>query len=237
MKVYTILHNDIERVGAIEEWTERNGFESIQVRPYAGETLPDLDESSIVVIMGGEQSAMELEAYPYLKDEVALIRKAHAMQVPVFGVCLGAQLISVALGGSVSKGSEKEMGEFPINLLPAAQHEPLFIDWPTSINVFHWHFDQIEPPTNATIYASSPACPVQIFSIGKRLFGFQFHLELNQARAKALVEMFPGDLDNPSAYTKSYPEILDADFKAMNRLLLRFLDRWTLTFLTQPTST
>lgn len=233
MRVYTILHNDIERVGVIETWIERNGFESIQVRPYAGESLPQIEEGGIVVIMGGEQSVTDLESSPYLKGEIAFIQKAHAMGLPIFGVCLGAQLIAVALGGSVFRGADKEMGEYPIELSRAADHHPLFADWPKHPKVFHWHFDQIDPPQEATVYASSPACPVQAFSIGDQVFGLQFHLELSRARAEALVEMFAEDLENPGPYTKSRDEILGADFPAMNGLLLRFLDRWTLRFLTR----
>lgn len=232
MRVYTILHNDIERVGVIERWIERNSFESIQLRPYAGEALPELEGDAIVVIMGGEQSVTDLESAPYLKDEIAFIQKANRHGVPIFGVCLGAQLISAAFGGSVFKGEEKEMGEYPIELNSAAEHNPLFADWPKSPSVFHWHFDQIDPPKGATVYASSAVCPVQAFSIGERVFGLQFHLELTHERAKALIEMFPGDLEDPGPYTKSRSEILDADFSAMNSLLLRLLDRWTLRLLT-----
>jgi len=232
MRVYTILHNDIERVGVIEAWIERNGFESIQVRPYAGEALPELEQDAIVVIMGGEQSATDLESYPYLKEEIAFIQQADQLGLPVFGVCLGAQLISIAFGGSVFRGKEKEMGEYPIELNSAAEHNSLFADWPKTPSVFHWHFDQIDPPKAATVYASSPVCPVQAYSIGDRIFGLQFHLELTPARAEALVSMFSNDLANPGPYTKSRSEILNADFSAMNNLLLRLLDRWTLRLLT-----
>lgn len=231
MIVYTILHNDIEKVGVIEQWIKQSGFSSVQVRPYAGDALPELTGDEIVVIMGGAQSALALDEYPYLADEMSFIQQAHALGCPLFGVCLGAQLIAAALGGRVVRAEHKEMGEFPIALTPEAKNHPWFAGWPENPPVFHWHFDQIEPPKEAVVLASSRACPVQAFAIGSSVIGVQFHLELSRERAAHLVREFGEDLEPTGPYTKCKKRVLEADFAAMNRLLLRLLDRWTLTLL------
>lgn len=231
MKIHTIVHNDIEKIGVIEDWIAQSSFEMTQTRTYRGEMLPQVESGDMVIIMGGEQSVRNLEAFPYLKDEIAFVQEAAALGCPIFGVCLGAQLIAAALGGRVVASPEKEMGVYPISMTQEARHNPIFGAWPEELNVFHWHFDMAELPEGARLHARSAGCPVQAFSIGPHIYGFQFHLELNHARAKALVKRFSKDLENPGPYTKSVEEVLNADFDQMNSWLLRFLDRWMLSAL------
>src|SRR5262249_24558200 len=69
--------------------------------PRAGDELPGLDEVSGILSLGGSESVTELDRYPYLHDEVALLRQAVDAAVPVLGICLGGQLLAHATGGSV----------------------------------------------------------------------------------------------------------------------------------------
>ena len=69
----------------------------------AGDPLPELDAVDGIISFGGAQSVTEIDRYPYLLAEAEFLRRAAERDVPVLGVCLGAQLLAHALGGSVRR--------------------------------------------------------------------------------------------------------------------------------------
>src|SRR5580692_6270921 len=100
MKVLFILHAAFELPGIVESWASKKGFEISYSFPFAGDPLPQSGASvDLIISMGGPQSAIsDLSKYSYLQDEVDLIRNAIKAKIPVFGFCLGAQLLGEALG-------------------------------------------------------------------------------------------------------------------------------------------
>ncbi|MGO7983677.1 gamma-glutamyl-gamma-aminobutyrate hydrolase family protein, partial [Rhizobium johnstonii] len=70
----------------------------------------DASEADLLVVLGGEEGAYQGDTYPYIAAEIALLRERIAAEAPVFGVCLGAQLLAAALDAPVYKGSRKEIG-------------------------------------------------------------------------------------------------------------------------------
>ena len=116
--------------------------------------------------------------HAWLATEKQLIREAVAADVPVWGVCLGAQLLASALGARVYKGEEPEVGVLPVELTPAATDDPVFGGAPTTFPTLQWHGDTFELPPGATALASSPVYPNQAFRVG-RSYGVQFHIEVS----------------------------------------------------------
>lgn len=174
-----IQHGDTDKPGLLADALAncRVGLEI--VHPYAGDNLPDsLEAFNGLAVGGGAQGAYEVEKYPYLAKECALIREAAHAEKPVLGLCLGAQLMASALGAPVRPGPQREIGFFPVTLDPIAKYDPLWCDLPTDFVTTHWHGDVFDLPSAGMRLASSALTPNQLFRYGCGLYGLQFHLEM-----------------------------------------------------------
>jgi GMP synthase (glutamine-hydrolysing) len=171
-----------EGPGLIEEELAAAGI-GVQVRSITrqarlGVPLPDLSEVSAVVIMGGPQSADAVDRHPGLAWERAYAAAAVNASVPVLGVCLGHQILSLALGGGVRRAERAEFGFAPVDLTDDGARSPLAAI--RGLPVLQWHEDVADLPDGARLLASTPDCPNQAFAVGSAL-GLQFHLEVGAA--------------------------------------------------------
>ena len=100
-----------EGPGLIADVLDGAGIPYKELLLYSGDELPvELPSSSALIVMGGPMGVDDFDEYPFLSGEVELIKKAFESNVPVLGICLGAQLMAKALGAAVYKGDEKEIG-------------------------------------------------------------------------------------------------------------------------------
>ena len=133
-----------------------------------------------VIVLGGAMGVYQTEMFPYLNDEMALIRKCIAADHPMLGICLGAQLTAGALGQKVYKGTNgREVGFQQIDLTDAAMNTPLKHFHKSKSKIFQWHGDTFDLPPEATLLASSSKYQNQAFQIGRNLFATQFHPEVD----------------------------------------------------------
>ena len=126
--------------------------------------------------MGGPMSVND--DLPWLPPTFALIRQAVEQGIPVIGHCLGGQLMSKALGGSITRNPVKELGWGEVTVTdPAAQ------DWLGDLDrfeAFHWHGETFSIPPGATRILKSAWCENQAFVMGPHL-GMQCHVEMTEA--------------------------------------------------------
>jgi GMP synthase (glutamine-hydrolysing) len=143
-----------------------------------GARLPAPDEIAGLVVMGGPMDSDDVRGHPGLVTETRLIADAVAAGVPVLGVCLGMQLLGLALGARLRRRAGQEIGFAPVELV--AQDPVLSALGPVgaSPTVLHWHSDAVELPEGAMLLAATAATPVQAFRAGSAL-GIQFHVELD----------------------------------------------------------
>jgi GMP synthase-like glutamine amidotransferase len=177
--------DDARRLG---EWLTEAGLELVTVRPYAGDPVPvELDPHAALVVLGGGQHPYPDAAgrpgaawFPALES---LLRKAVRQRVPTLGICLGAQLLATAHGGTVELSpSGPEIGPRLVGRRDAAEQDPLFAKVPLAPDVLQWHHDEItELPLGAVLLAASTRYPHQAFRLGDRAWGLQFHLECDTA--------------------------------------------------------
>ncbi len=158
------------------------------VRP-GRQPLPFLrpDELAGVVVMGGPMGAYDTAAYPWLADEIAFLATAVATEVPVLGVCLGAQLLAAALGAPVVRGPEPEVGLLEVELTEDGRRDPVFSGLAATFPTLQWHGDTFSVPDGALLLARSAAYP-QAFAQGSA-YGLQFHLEADVALASQWLEL------------------------------------------------
>lgn len=152
----------------------------LDVRTVFDDAEPDLPtprDLAGLVVMGGPQDADNDARHPGLRAERALLAAAVDADVPVLGVCLGMQLLGLALGARLHRGHGTETGFAPVDLVaPDPVLDPLG-ERPT---VLHWHSDAVDLPPGARLVATNPVTPVQGFRAGSAL-GLQFHVEVDQA--------------------------------------------------------
>lgn len=170
--------DDIRRLG---EWLTESQLELAVVRPHAGDALPEtLDGYDALVVLGGAQHAYETDRdegwFPALES---LLRKAVRHRTPTLAVCLGAQLLATAHGGTVEPAATgPEIGPALVARRDAAESDPLFARVPFTPDVLQWHRDEItQLPSGAVLLAASTRSPHQAFRLGDRAWGTQFHIE------------------------------------------------------------
>lgn len=169
-----IRHVAFEDLGLLEPMLRARGFEIIYVDPW------DLDRrrierAELVIFLGGPISVNDTGDYPFLSDEIDLVRARIAADAPTLGICLGAQIMTRALGGSVFTGPEKEIGWASVTLTEVGQTSilaPL-----EGIPVLHWHGEVCEPPDGIGSLAFTAACANQAFVPSPRTLALQFHIE------------------------------------------------------------
>lgn len=166
-------------------WWEEMGLRIVEVRGDAGEPVPaEADGYDGVVLLGGGILPDDDRNAPWLAAERELARSAVARGVPLLGVCLGAQVLAAAGGGTVlGDHGRPERGSCPVTLRPEADGDALFAGLPGQIRVIQNHSDQItELPDGAVRLAESDDCPIQAFRVGERAWGVQFHPEAGAER-------------------------------------------------------
>ncbi len=158
-----------------------------------GVHVPDsLDDVSGLIFMGGPGDVNS--PLPWMQEELATIQKAAKHGTPVMGVCLGAQMMSKALGGQSSSDYKLEVGWHHVETLTGAEGNPCFKGLPSRFEVFQWHAHEFTLPPGATALLTSRCTPCQAFSVGNML-AMQFHLEINSTTVRSLTQQYASDID------------------------------------------
>jgi GMP synthase-like glutamine amidotransferase len=193
-----VQHVPFEGPGSIATAATRRGAALRVCHPYRGEALPRLEELRGLVVMGGPMGVSDTDSHPYLAAELELLARAVAADLPVLGVCLGAQLLAAALGGTVYRGAQPEIGPGTVMLSDAGRADPVLgAADRTELPVMHWHQDTFELPAGAVRLAGSDLYPNQAFRMGARAYGLQFHVEVDRTLAEGWREHLPVGVELP----------------------------------------
>jgi GMP synthase-like glutamine amidotransferase len=209
--VFLVLqHIRCEPPGAFEDELRSWGAELHRVEVDQQEPLPDWRRFEGIIVMGGPMGAYEDETFSWLGAEKRLIAEAVHAGKPLWGVCLGAQLLAASLGANVHPGGEAEIGVLPVHLTPEAAGDPVFSLLPREFSALQWHSDTYELPAGATQLAYSSAYAQQAFMFS-RAYAMQFHLEVSTELAREWGEV--------PAYARALQRLLGKD--ALPRLVER----------------
>jgi GMP synthase-like glutamine amidotransferase len=176
------------------EALEERGFEIVTVSPLAGELPRSPDGFAAILSGGGTADTHQTDEHPWLVEEVALLREAIARGVPTMGLCLGAQLLTEAAGGTVYRSDPAEVGWFEVEARPEAAADPVMGSLPASFRAMQWHLYACELPRSAVELARNPTC-VQAFRIGEAAWGTQFHIETTRDILVAWADLAPAELE------------------------------------------
>ena len=226
-----IQHLEPEAPYAIGEALEARGVVIDLRRVYAGDPVPgDAAGLAGLVVMGGPMSARSDLGFPTRQSEIRLLGDAVARGVPTLGVCLGAQLLAAATGGTVRVGDTgPEIGWGPVELADRASRDPLLSGIPDRLTVLHWHGDTFDLPPGADLLASNGRYENQAFRVGPNAWGLQFHLEVTVQAVAAFIAQFGDEArdwgSDPAAMASESAPSLRRLAEYRDRVCARFADR------------
>jgi GMP synthase (glutamine-hydrolysing) len=216
-----------ESLGLLEPVLSKRGFEIDYIDvPESDLRTANIDQADLLVVLGGPIGAYESASYPFLEVERDVVARRLAERRASLGICLGAQLMALALGARVYPGPAKEIGWAPLALTEVGRSGPLGeID---GLDVLHWHGDTFDLPGGAERLASTSLTPNQAFRVGSHAFALQFHLEI---QAHSLESWYVGHAAELSHWGKksiaelrsdaarSAPQLAPLATRALERML------------------
>ncbi|MDR3464760.1 MAG: glutamine amidotransferase [Xanthobacteraceae bacterium] len=185
-----LRHVAFEDLGLLAPVLDRAGWSvSFCEAPVEDLSHRAVADADLLIVLGGPIGAYEIEAYPFLRQEISLIERRLAVGRPMLGICLGSQLMAAALGSRVFPGHVKEIGWGSVRLTAAGEVSCLGALAADGAQVLHWHGDTFDLPDGAVRLASNANYDNQAFAYGKAALALQFHLE---ADPRQLEEWYVG---------------------------------------------
>ena len=175
-RIVLIRHGDEPNDDRVVSFFRQNGVNPDILKPFKGDVLGDVDDSvSGGVVYGGPFNTFDEDRHPFLDDENRWIEKCLKSEVPILGICQGAQSMARVLGAYTGPkpGEPCEFGYYEI--FPTETGRAYF---PAKLVVAQSHFHEFHVPTGAEHLASSEMFAYQAFKYGPCAFAFQFHAEV-----------------------------------------------------------
>lgn len=213
-KILVFQHVPYEPLGTLDPLLKAAGFR-IRYVNFSRDAAqrPVLDRYEAIIVLGGPMNSDQIDSYPNLVTEVDILREAIDRDMSVLGICLGAQLLAKALGGSVVRNPHREIGWHDVELTAAGKDDPVLSTFAPRQRVFQWHEDGIGIPDGVVHLARSPRSPVQAFRHGEHVYGFQFHLEVDAS----LIERWLTVPDNQAVLRDEIGNVDPAQIRAQTR--------------------
>lgn len=180
-KVLVFQHVAAEPLGTLDPMLRNRGHRIRYVNFHREpDARPDVGRYQALIVLGGPQMPDEADRYPHLRVEMRCIEAALKRDMPVLGICLGAQLLAYTLGGGVRALDAWEIGWYHLEPTRQAAADPVFCSLVEPHPVFQWHGYTFDLPSGAVHLARSNSCENQAFRYGRHAYGLQGHLELDE---------------------------------------------------------
>jgi GMP synthase (glutamine-hydrolysing) len=227
MRVLSLVHQPDAASGVFADAAADAGHELDEwLVPRRKAPPAPLEDYGAVLVFGGAMHVDQEDRHRWLRDELELLRRLLADDVPLFGVCLGGQLLAKALDAPVRRMPSPEVGWFEVALTPEAADDAVFGGLPGRFSSFQWHSYAFELPRGAVALARNERC-LQAFRAGESAWGIQFHAEVTgpsvEEWARTSKPEDDGAVDLPRLAAESRERI--AEWNALGKELCgRFLE-------------
>ena len=194
MRVLAIVHQRDAGPGVFAEAIDAAGARLEVWEPWAGPPLRRPAAYDAVLTFGGSMHPDQGRRHAWIDGERALLAELVQREVPTLAVCLGAQLLAGAGGGTVARASRPEIGWYPVELTDAGAADPLLGPLAPGFEALEWHSYACALPPDATALARTATC-LQAYRIGRQAWGIQFHAEVTRADLHGWIENYRSDED------------------------------------------
>ena len=247
--VFILRHADGAGPGYLAEFLALRRVPLELFRLDQDETMPaTLSHASGLVVMGGPRQASAAAVSPTFERECDLVVEACDRGLPVIGHGFGAEIVCLALGGSVATDPNREIGWFPVQASGGTLAKQWWQGVPTDTEVFHWRDTTLSRPTGADALIRSDQLRGdqvqgdQGFVLDKVL-ALQCHLQVTPKMVTEWVaryhEALDGPADGPSGRVQTETEItraLPQRVRALRRIADPVYTRWLEGFGERPES-
>jgi GMP synthase (glutamine-hydrolysing) len=199
MRVLAVIHGPDVRPEVFADVIVDDGHELIEwdIRSRGAPTSSDVDA---VIVLGGDQNVGEELEHPWLHEEYEALRRWVDDGTPLLAICLGAQTLAHATGGTVRPVGETLAGFYASELTPAGEGDPVLGVLPQRFESFNANGYSFEIPPGAVELATGPV--PQAYRINGSAWGVQFHPEI---RRDQVLRWFEGD----ESVTRTLDELAD----------------------------
>ena len=218
-----LQHVPFEGPGFFQQCLHKRGYQ-IQSCLVPTDGLPQ-NPGDFLLIMGGPMSVND--SYGWIREEIEFIANALEMNIPLVGVCLGAQLLARALGVSVVQGPSFEIGMMPVTLTKDGEQDPVFQSMPNPMDVFQWHGEGFSLPQGTLGLIASKDYPVQAFRVHAKAYGLLFHLEMDESGVESLCRECATDVERGGIPSQTLRNQAIKGFPQLHKLADRLIDNLT----------
>jgi GMP synthase (glutamine-hydrolysing) len=199
VRVLSVTHGPSVPGGVFDEAVEAAGH-TLEAWPVPEGSTPDPAESyDAVMVFGGSMHPDQDDRFHWLANEEEFLADVLSAGIPVFGVCLGAQMLARAAGAGVRPASAPEIGWLDVSLTPAGATDAVLGALPTAATVFQWHHYTFDLPESGVELARSEICTQAFRLAGRPAWGIQFHAEVTLPMVTAWTEEDPDELPMPAS--------------------------------------
>lgn len=161
-------------------------FHNFQRHP---DSQPNVERYQGLIVLGGPMNVEDQHRHPHLTTELRAIEAALRQGKPVLGICLGAQLLAHVLGAPVRRHARHEIGWYDLVTTSQGRADPVLSHLGEQAPVFQWHACTFDLPQGAVQLARTATCEQQAFRFGQNAYGFQFHLEADNAMIERWLQL------------------------------------------------
>jgi GMP synthase (glutamine-hydrolysing) len=224
MRVLSVTHGPSVPGGVFDQVVEAEGHELERwVVPLGGAPQPPTSYDAVMVF-GGSMHPDQDERFAWLEREADFLRTVLTQQIPVIGVCLGAQMLARAAGAWVGPAPAPEVGWLEVELTSEGRDDPVVGVLPPRTEAFQWHRYTFGIPAGAMELARSAIC-TQAFRAGPHAWGLQFHAEVTLQMVQSWVaEEVDGLPIPPEAFLAATEERIAAWNDHGQKLCMAFLE-------------
>lgn len=230
LRALSIAHQRDAGPGVFADAMRSQGVQhDVWLRSEQDQPPGDPRDYDAVLVFGGAMHADHEDRHPWLREEKGLLAELLERQVPLLGVCLGAQLLAEAAGAPARRASRPEIGWHDVEVTDAGAEDPLLAPLAPRFEAFQWHSYECPLPPGATALARSDVC-LQAYRIGDSAWGIQFHAEVARGDVEAWIDDYRSDEDavriglDPNALRRRTDSSIEEWNELGRALCARFLE-------------